>query len=169
MSDQRIECVDCGRVFTWTEGEQQFYRERGLSPPKRCPDCRRRKRSVVQGSAFDRPATRYGFPLFGLALALGLGLWWIVRGLTPMRAWLVAINVVSFCTFAYDKLTAQLDAERVPESILLAMSAAGGIAGALAGMVVFRHKVAKAEFKIRMLGVLILQVVVVATYALLIA
>lgn len=44
MSDQRIQCVECGRTFVWSAGEQRFYRERGLDPPRRCPDCRAERR-----------------------------------------------------------------------------------------------------------------------------
>jgi len=35
-----IKCKICGKDFEWTEGEQQFYKDRGLDPPKRCKDCR---------------------------------------------------------------------------------------------------------------------------------
>ncbi len=45
MSDERIECIECGRAFIWSTGEQRFYRERGLSQPKRCPDCRSQRRN----------------------------------------------------------------------------------------------------------------------------
>jgi len=44
-ADQTIACADCGADFTWTAGEQQFYREKGLChPPKHCPNCRAKKR-----------------------------------------------------------------------------------------------------------------------------
>jgi uncharacterized membrane protein YsdA (DUF1294 family) len=82
---------------------------------------------------------------------------------------LLAVNVVSFWAFAYDKLTAKVDAERVPESILLGMSALGGAPGAAAGMLVFRHKTAKARFKMRLLGILMLQVFAGIAYLLLTA
>jgi DNA-directed RNA polymerase subunit RPC12/RpoP len=44
VSDERIECVTCGRAFIWSAGEQRFYRERRLDRPKRCPDCRSQRR-----------------------------------------------------------------------------------------------------------------------------
>ena len=44
MSAEVITCSDCGRVFIWSYAEQRFYRERGLSAPKRCPECRSRRR-----------------------------------------------------------------------------------------------------------------------------
>ena len=36
-------CRDCGRSFTLTKGEQEWYREKGFVLPKRCPVCRRSK------------------------------------------------------------------------------------------------------------------------------
>jgi uncharacterized membrane protein YsdA (DUF1294 family) len=165
MSDQRIECIDCGQVFTWTEGERQFYRQHGLSAPKRCPQCRRqRKWERSQSSAFDGPAARGGLLAFGLVLALGLFVWWVSPSMTPVRAWLVSINLAAFCAFVYDKLTAKLDAERVPEKILLGLSAAGGTVGAILGMLAAHHKTAKTGFKIRLLGVALLQVLAVLVY-----
>lgn len=41
--DQQLTCR-CGEQFTFTEGEQQFYSAKGLTPPKRCPKCRAEKR-----------------------------------------------------------------------------------------------------------------------------
>lgn len=47
FKDETIICCDCGEAFTWSYGEQLYYRDRGLSPVKRCPNCRaiRRKRT----------------------------------------------------------------------------------------------------------------------------
>lgn len=39
-NDETIQCERCGRHFTWSYGEQRFYRERNLHRPKRCPKCR---------------------------------------------------------------------------------------------------------------------------------
>lgn len=45
MADKTLVCKDCGKEFIFTEGEQDFFREKGLeSEPKRCIDCRRAKR-----------------------------------------------------------------------------------------------------------------------------
>ena len=37
-------CKICGSEFEFTQGEQTFYKDRGLDPPKRCPECRVKKR-----------------------------------------------------------------------------------------------------------------------------
>jgi len=169
MSDQHIECIDCGRVFTWTVGEQQFYRQRGLSAPKRCSECRHMKRWLSRGSILDRPAVRYGLLTFGLAVVLGLLLRWFIPDMTYSRAWLVAVSLSTVCAFVYDKLAAKVDTERVPESILLALCAAGGTVGALLTMVVVHHKTAKASFKTQVLGILVVQVAAATVYVLLLS
>lgn len=39
-------CKDCGNEFTITVSEQNFYESKGLSLPKRCAECRaKRKRT----------------------------------------------------------------------------------------------------------------------------
>jgi CxxC-x17-CxxC domain-containing protein len=39
--DKSLTCRDCGRQFTFTSGEQDFYASRGLThEPGRCPECR---------------------------------------------------------------------------------------------------------------------------------
>lgn len=40
MPDLPIKCQDCGQEFAWTEGEIEFYKEKGLSKPTYCPICR---------------------------------------------------------------------------------------------------------------------------------
>lgn len=48
FEDKQLTCVDCGATFTFTRGEQFFYASKGLSTPKRCPDCRlKRKLTLV--------------------------------------------------------------------------------------------------------------------------
>ena len=43
-----LTCLDCGREFTFTTGEQMYFWAKGLSEPKRCKPCRMlRKRSLV--------------------------------------------------------------------------------------------------------------------------
>ena len=44
--DKTLVCRDCGREFTFTEGEQEFYNSRGYSEPQRCPDCRAAKKAA---------------------------------------------------------------------------------------------------------------------------
>ncbi len=44
FADADILCIDCGKDFIWTAGEQVFFRDKGLkNPPKRCKDCKQAK------------------------------------------------------------------------------------------------------------------------------
>lgn len=40
MADITIVCKDCGKEFVFTEGEQEFYAQKGFSQPVRCKECR---------------------------------------------------------------------------------------------------------------------------------
>lgn len=46
MADKTMICKDCGNEFIFTEGEQQFYAEKGFTnEPTRCKDCRSAKKA----------------------------------------------------------------------------------------------------------------------------
>ncbi|ADK16849.1 MULTISPECIES: zinc-ribbon domain-containing protein [Clostridium] len=46
MADKTIVCKDCGKEFVFTEGEQEFYKEKGFeNDPVRCPECRRKRKA----------------------------------------------------------------------------------------------------------------------------
>lgn len=50
MSDIDITCVDCSNSFVFTDQEQDFFREKGFTEPKRCRPCRQiRKQNKSQG------------------------------------------------------------------------------------------------------------------------
>lgn len=46
--DKTLHCLDCGREFVFTAGEQEFYAMKGWKEPLQCKDCR---------GAGDLPAT----------------------------------------------------------------------------------------------------------------
>ena len=49
MPDKMLNCRDCSAEFAFTEGEQQFYKEKGFeNEPVRCPDCRRARKNARQ-------------------------------------------------------------------------------------------------------------------------
>ena len=50
MPDFEITCAECGATFPFTEREQEYYRELGLSHPKRCKPCRDSRRQNFSGS-----------------------------------------------------------------------------------------------------------------------
>ena len=60
--------------------------------------------------------------------------------------YLLGINVITFVGFGLDKGRAKAGKWRIPERTLLLLSLAGGSLGALAAMLLFRHKTRKAKF-----------------------
>ena len=64
-----------------------------------------------------------------------------------LAGYLVAVNVVTFALFGYDKYCAQHDKWRVRESTLLIWSAVGGALGAGLAMEIFHHKTLHLKFK----------------------
>ena len=53
MADKTLTCRDCGTQFTFTEGEQDFYGQKGYSEPMRCPDCRAAKKAARAGGGYS--------------------------------------------------------------------------------------------------------------------
>ncbi len=52
--DKTLTCKDCGKEFVFTTSEQDFYAKKGYeNEPKRCPDCRAKRK--VQWQA-QRPS-----------------------------------------------------------------------------------------------------------------
>lgn len=45
MSDRTLTCRDCGQEFVFTQGEQEFYQQRGFSDPQRCGTCRQARKT----------------------------------------------------------------------------------------------------------------------------
>ena len=58
----------------------------------------------------------------------------------------IPINFINFLLFGYDKFQAKQGGWRIPERVLLGLTLIGGGIGALAGMLVFRHKTRKNIF-----------------------
>jgi len=51
LEDKTIKCVDCGQDFLFTIGEQEFYREHGLThAPTRCRNCRENRKASRPGA-----------------------------------------------------------------------------------------------------------------------
>jgi len=55
FEDKTIRCADCGNEFTFTASEQQFFAEKGFTnEPRRCPECRRKRREQRSQGAPQR-------------------------------------------------------------------------------------------------------------------
>ncbi|MCI8394132.1 MAG: cytochrome C551 [Bacilli bacterium] len=55
MSDKKITCRECHTEFDFTVGEQEWYQENNLQEPKRCKECRDKRR---QDQERDKNKTR---------------------------------------------------------------------------------------------------------------
>ena len=58
MEDKVLVCLDCGKEFVFTVGEQEFYKEKGFeNEPKRCKACRdarkAQRRQRTEGTAAE--------------------------------------------------------------------------------------------------------------------
>jgi len=52
FQDKSIQCSDCGATFTHSVEDQEFYQSKGYTnEPKRCPDCRQKRKSERYGSS----------------------------------------------------------------------------------------------------------------------
>ena len=75
--------------------------------------------------------------------------------------YLIIINVIAFFAYGIDKIKAKKDRWRTPESVLLLLAFMGGAAGALAGMLLFRHKTQHKKFTILVPMMLVVWCVVI--------
>ena len=51
FQDRTFNCKECGVEFTFTAGEQAFYKDKGLeNEPQRCRDCRQAKKQSRQST-----------------------------------------------------------------------------------------------------------------------
>ena len=46
--DKEIICKDCSKAFVFTVEEQEFYKKRHLSEPKRCKECAKARRKFFR-------------------------------------------------------------------------------------------------------------------------
>lgn len=59
FQDKSIQCTDCRTAFTFTAGEQEFYRAKGFTnEPRRCPSCRRINKARRNEGANDNQTLR---------------------------------------------------------------------------------------------------------------
>lgn len=50
--DRTLVCRDCGKEFTFSAGEQEFYARNDFkNDPVRCPECRKARKNAARGQA----------------------------------------------------------------------------------------------------------------------
>ncbi|WP_345208752.1 DUF1294 domain-containing protein [Chryseobacterium ginsengisoli] len=62
---------------------------------------------------------------------------------------LLTVNLFSFIIFGLDKKKSIKHQRRISENTLLEISFLGGTIGAIAGMLIFRHKISKKSFLLK--------------------
>ena len=75
-----------------------------------------------------------------------------------LLGYLITVNIITFAVYALDKAKARHGAWRIPERTLFLLAAAGGSAGALAGMYLLRHKTQHRSFTLGIPAILLLQI-----------
>lgn len=75
--------------------------------------------------------------------------------------YLSVINLITFVVYGVDKSKARRGAWRIPESVLLGLAVLLGSYGALAGMLIFRHKTQKARFVLAVPALLVIETIIV--------
>ena len=115
-------------------------------------------------AARRRPHGWFALLAFGLVglLVLALRSYSDSATFDGIDLWLIAINLITFAIYAYDKMIAKTQLTRVPESLLLLLAFVGGTIGALAAMQLLRHKTAKAGFRLKFWLVVIVQIVAIS-------
>ena len=62
FEDKSLECSECGIAFTHSAEDQEFFQARGYTnEPKRCPDCRQKRKAERNGGGHGAP--RQMFPV----------------------------------------------------------------------------------------------------------
>lgn len=45
FQNQELQCIECGVIFVFSAEDQEFYAQKGYSGPKRCPQCRAKRKA----------------------------------------------------------------------------------------------------------------------------
>lgn len=72
--------------------------------------------------------------------------------------YLSLLSIASFVFFGVDKYKAQKNKPRISENFLLLIILLGGSLGAIAGMIIFRHKISKSSFLMKILVIIIIHI-----------
>jgi uncharacterized membrane protein YsdA (DUF1294 family) len=100
----------------------------------------------------SRPVTFHGLLALALVVLATVGLFLLFHlprtWYHAAAAWLLAINLITFGYYGYDKGRARAGRRRMPEAVLHGLVVAGGTIGGYLGMRLFRHKTIKGSFRL---------------------
>ncbi len=66
MPENTIYCTVCGRMFTFSAGEQKFFKLHGFSKPKKCKVCKNKEKHpyysgfMTKKIGYTKVGIRYG-------------------------------------------------------------------------------------------------------------
>ncbi len=66
--------------------------------------------------------------------------------MNPIGYYYTLVTILALMMYGADKMAARAGGWRIPERTLFAISLFGGCIGAIAGMLIFRHKTRKPKF-----------------------
>jgi uncharacterized membrane protein YsdA (DUF1294 family) len=115
-------------------------------------------------SSHYNPYRRFGLVALFATLLIAFGLMRLFPMWDRFFNYLIAVNVVTFAAFGYDKLVAPTQSMRVPEAILLALTALGGCVGGIIARPAFRHKTQKMSFRLAFWPCVLVSTVLMAVY-----
>ncbi len=78
--------------------------------------------------------------------------------------WIALMSAVTFAATALDKFRARSGRWRIPEVRLLGLALIGGSPGLLLAMLLFRHKTAKASFRLAAGGIALIHLSLLIGY-----
>ena len=52
--DKQITCADCGKDFIFSTSEQHFFQSKNLTEPKRCKECRVKRKQQKMSEGGER-------------------------------------------------------------------------------------------------------------------
>jgi uncharacterized membrane protein YsdA (DUF1294 family) len=81
---------------------------------------------------------------------------------TTLCLYLMGISLVTFVQYGWDKRQARRHKRRIPEKRLHLLALLGGTPGAFLGQLFFRHKTRKTRFQAVFVGVVLLQMALIA-------
>lgn len=66
--NQQLQCAECGTIFEFLAEDQEYYATKGYSAPKRCPECREKRKAMKNngprgGGGYGGNRERREFPV----------------------------------------------------------------------------------------------------------
>ena len=115
--------------------------------------------NIIAGKMQKSPQKIYGF--LSLIIAIIITLILFIKHINIISSYIIAINIVTFFLYGYDKHIAGSNQLRVPEQILHWLAFAGGSFSALLAQKIFRHKTQKDKFQSDFWLIVIVQIVII--------